>query len=123
MIEWMSAILLCLGASMTLLAGVGVLRLPDLFTRMHAITKAGTLGIGLSLLAVALYYFDLGISTRALAAIAFVLLTAPVGSHLMGRAAYLADYPLWEGTRTDVLGERLAAATAPDEEGEGTEEA
>lgn len=118
MFAWISAVLLCLGALFTLLAAVGILRLPDLFTRMHAITKAGTLGVGLSLLAVALFYLDLGVSTRALAAIAFVLLTAPVSSHLIGRAAYLADYALWEGTRVDMLQERRAEASSKEGRGE-----
>ncbi|MCV6069585.1 monovalent cation/H(+) antiporter subunit G, partial [Escherichia coli] len=44
---------LCLGTLLTLVASLGVLRLPDLYTRMHAATKAGTVGVSCLLLAVA----------------------------------------------------------------------
>lgn len=115
MVEWISAVLLCLGALFTLLAAVGIVRLPDLFTRMHAITKAGTLGVGLSLLGVAFFHLELGVATRALAVILFVLLTAPVASHLIGRAAYMAGHPLWEGTKADVLRDRSDAVASEEE--------
>ena len=86
-----------------LATAVGLLRLPDIYMRMHAITKAGTLGVGLVLLAVAVFFGELGVVTRSLAAIAFVLLTAPVSAHMIGRAAYLDKVRLWEGTLVDEL--------------------
>ena len=86
-----------------LATAIGLLRLPDIYMRMHAVTKAGTLGVGLVLLAVAVFFGELGVVTRALAAIAFVLLTAPVSAHMIGRAAYLDDVPLWQGTLIDEL--------------------
>lgn len=73
---------------------------------MHAATKAGTLGAGLILIAVAFFYADLGITLRSLAAIMFLLLTAPVAAHLIGRAAYYSGIRLWEKTWIDQLKDR-----------------
>jgi multicomponent Na+:H+ antiporter subunit G len=84
-----------------LLAAVGIVRLPDLFTRMHAATKPATLGTALTMLAVAVHFGELGVTTRALLVVVFFVITAPVGAHMIGRAAYLAGVPLWEGTILD----------------------
>ena len=101
--DLISAVLLLIGATFLLLAGVGVVRMPDVFTRMQAATKASTLGAGWVLLAVAVYFNDLGIITRALAGIVFFLITAPVTAHVIGRAAYFLGVPLWHGTTRDEL--------------------
>ena len=103
MSERVSAVLLVAGASFMLLAGLGVLRLPDLFMRLQAATKASTLGVGCLLLGVAVHFQDLGVTTRAVLIVAFFFLTAPVGAHLIARAAYAVGVPLWEGTITDEL--------------------
>lgn len=87
-------------------AGLGVLRLQDVIQRCHAATKAGTLGVGLVVLAVALYFHEVDVTTRAIAIFAFLLLTAPVGAHMIGRAAYRTGVPLWEKTELDELGGR-----------------
>lgn len=92
-----------LGALFSLVAAVGVLRFPDLLTRMHAATKAGTLGAGLLLLAVAVAFADVGVAARAAAGIAFLVLTAPVASHAIGRAAYFCGVHLWSKTEVDEL--------------------
>ena len=105
MSDIISAVLLLGGSFFTLAASVGVLRLPDFFLRMHAITKAGTLGVGLIFLAVAVFFGNLAAVTRALATVAFVLVTAPVSSHLIGRAGYLDRVEMWEGTSVDELRE------------------
>lgn len=81
-------LVLVLGASFSLIAAIGVLRLPDLYTRMHAASKAGAVGGGLILLAVALMSFDTGIALRAIIGIVFLLLTTPVAAHLLARASY-----------------------------------
>ncbi len=101
--EVISGVLVLIGAAFMLLAGVGILRMPDLYTRMSATTKVATLGIGSTLLAVAVYFGELGIVTRALAAVAFVLLTAPVAAHMIGRASYFIGVPLCRETAIDEL--------------------
>lgn len=81
-------VLLVLGAAFSLVAAIGVVRLPDLLTRMHAASKAGAVGGGLVLLAVALMSFDLGIAVRAIMGVSFLLLTTPVAAHILAKASY-----------------------------------
>jgi multicomponent Na+:H+ antiporter subunit G len=84
-----AGVLAILGASFVLLAGLGALRFPDVYARMHAATKASTLGIGLVGLGTVLAV-DAG-SSKILIAVAFIFLTAPAAAHLVGRAAYRAE--------------------------------
>jgi multicomponent Na+:H+ antiporter subunit G len=88
------AFLLLSGALLALIAALGLFRLPDLYTRMHAASKAGTAGSGLLLLAVALQSGDAGTWLKCLAAIAFFFLTAPVSAHLLAKAAASRGQPL-----------------------------
>ena len=101
MTEIAVAFFILAGGLFSLAAAVGVLRLPDILIRMHASTKAGTLGCGLILVAVALHFGEGGITARAIAAIVFLILTAPVAAHLIGRAAYRTGVPLWHGMTID----------------------
>lgn len=114
MSERISAVLLVVGALFMLVAGLGVLRLPDLFMRLQAATKASTLGVGCLLLGLAVHFQELGVTTRAVLVIAFFFLTAPVGAHMIARAGYAMGVPLWEGTLTDELRDaRTARQLAP----------
>lgn len=103
MTDILSAVLLVAGGAVMLLAGVGFVRMPDLFSRMQAATKASSLGVSCLVLAGAVHFGDLAVTTRAVLIIAFVFLTAPVAAHLIARAAYAIGTPLWEGTITDEL--------------------
>ncbi len=105
--ELVSDVLMLLGATFLLLAALGVLRMPDLFTRMQATSKASTLGIGCVLLAFAFHFSGISVNIRVLATISFFFLTAPVTAHLIGRASYFVGVPLWEGTVIDELRGRL----------------
>ena len=98
-----SVILLIIGATFILISALGVVRMPDLYLRMSASTKSSTLGVGTILLATAVYFGELGIASRAIATIIFLLITAPVAAHMMGRAAYFNGVPLWEGSLYDEL--------------------
>ncbi|WP_312796003.1 monovalent cation/H(+) antiporter subunit G [Tianweitania sp.] len=93
-----AAILLLVGSLFTLTAAIGLLRLPDVYSRMHAASKAGTLGSCVILLALAVVEADLAVATRVLAAIVFFIITAPISAHLLARAALTAGYPLWRGS-------------------------
>lgn len=98
---WVAGGLLLLGAFLMLLTGIGLLRMPDIFTRMHAATKSASLGVALLLLAAALVFQDAMVVTKALVTIAFIFLTAPVAASLLGRAAYARRTPLWEHSVLD----------------------
>ncbi len=101
MIDWISSGLVVAGATLALLAGVGVLRMPDVFTRMQASTKASTLGLGCLLAALAIRHPDVSIVMRALSIGAFMMLTTAVSAHVIARAAALTGAPLWQGTSVD----------------------
>ncbi|TQV78492.1 monovalent cation/H(+) antiporter subunit G [Denitrobaculum tricleocarpae] len=103
MIEILVAFFVVSGGLFALVAALGVLRLPDVLIRMHASTKAGTLGCGLILVAVAIFFGEGAITARAVAAIVFLILTAPVAAHMIGRAAYKTGVPLWERTVVDEM--------------------
>jgi multicomponent Na+:H+ antiporter subunit G len=95
------AVLLVSGGAFCFVAGLGLLRLQDVYLRMHAATKAGTLGAGLILVGVAVHFGELGIDIRALLAIAFLVITAPVAAHMIGRTAYRSRVAMWEGSTVD----------------------
>jgi len=103
MIEFVKQGLILSGAVFMFLASLGLLRLPDLLTRMHATTKAATLGATLIMLAVALHFADVAMVTRAFAIIIFIMMTAPVAAHVIGRAGYFVGAKLWSGTVKDEL--------------------
>jgi multicomponent Na+:H+ antiporter subunit G len=96
-------VLLLLGALFSLVAAIGVVRLPDLFSRMHAASKAGPVGSGLVLLAVAVVSADTGVALRAIVGFVFLLLTTPVAAHLLARASYRTSDQLHMNMVTDEL--------------------
>ncbi len=100
-----TGVIMLVGAGFAVIATIGILRLPDLYTRTHAASKAGTLGSGLLLLALAVYSQELDVVTRAIAAIVFFVLTAPISSHLLARSAYLVGYRPEPSTRCDDMAE------------------
>lgn len=109
--EFISVLFLIIGATFILISAIGVVRMPDVYLRMSSSTKSSTLGVGSIMLAAAIYFNELSLASRALAIAFFVLLTAPVAAHLMGRAAYFNGVPLWEGSRYDELKGRYNLAT------------
>lgn len=98
--------LLLLGATLLTLATLGVVRMPDVFTRLQAASKATSLGTGFVLIAAAVYFHDLAAITRALLTILFVLLTAPLAAHLIGHAAHVT------GARTLLITDEWATDDA-----------
>lgn len=114
MIDIAAAVVLLTGAVFVAIAAVGLLRMPDVFNRMHAATKAGTLGAGLILLAVAVAFAEGGVILRAVLAIFFLVVTAPVAAHLIGRTAYRTGVPLWAGSVVDEWSGEAARSTDAD---------
>jgi multicomponent Na+:H+ antiporter subunit G len=103
MAESVALLLILLGAVFMLLAAIGMVRMPDVLTRMHSSTKSATLGVGLIMLGVALVFSDFAIGVRALAIVVFMFTTTPVSAHMIARAAYLSGVPLWQGTLSDEM--------------------
>lgn len=103
----LSAICLLLGASLSLAAGIGVLRFPDVLSRQHAASKPQVLGLLLILVGVGLRLrTGLDVTTLVLVA-AFQMTTAPVAAHMVGRAAYRSRRVRRDRLVVDELGDRL----------------
>lgn len=96
------AVLLCLGSIWVLIAALGIVRMPDVFTRIQVVTKATTFGLGMIMLATALYFGWSGESSRAILAVIFIFITSPVAAHMLARTAYRRkEVALWEKTEND----------------------
>ena len=91
LLQYIAAALVLGGSVFGLLAAIGIVRLPDLYTRLHAASKAGVVGSGLILLAVAMISTDPAVVLRAILGIVFLLLSTPIAAHLLARAAYKAE--------------------------------
>jgi multicomponent Na+:H+ antiporter subunit G len=101
MTDAITIFLLVTGTAFALLAAIAVVRMPDLYTRMHGATKCATLGVGCTVLAVAIQFADMETATAAILIVGFLFLTAPVAAHMIGRAAYRHQVPRWTGTVID----------------------
>ncbi len=109
------AAMMVIGSAFTLVAALGLIRLPDVYTRMHAASKAGTLGSGVVLIALGIEAGDTGTLTRALAGVAFFLLTAPISSHLLAKASYAMGYRLSDISVVDEMPKAPEAANTADQ--------
>jgi len=105
-----------LGIALMIIAGIGLLRMPDLLTRMHASSKAGTLGAILALAAVAIHFGDGAIAVRVVVVCVFLLITAPIASHVIARAAYRTGVPLAPETVIDELADARSQRRRDDRE-------
>jgi multicomponent Na+:H+ antiporter subunit G len=113
-LEVIGAVLMLAGSALSLLAAIGLHRFPDVFARMHTATKPATLGTVL-LLAGAAFVVDDARVTAALALVAALqFITAPVGAHMVGRAAYRAGTELSSATSVDELATAEGTTSASD---------
>jgi multicomponent Na+:H+ antiporter subunit G len=103
--EIIISIFIIIGTFFIISSVIGILRFPDLYTRLHAASKSGTLGVASILIGSFLYflYSEHIVSGKLLLGIVFVLLTAPVASHMLARAAYRSGVPMWEKSVQDDL--------------------
>jgi multicomponent Na+:H+ antiporter subunit G len=111
LLDLVVVLLLVLGSLAVLIAAVGVVRMPDLFTRMQASSKAATLGAILALLASAVAFLDAAVAVRALLIALFLLGTAPVGAHAIARAGYVAGVRMSDPGAPDALEGRYQPQT------------
>lgn len=102
-------LLISIGVIFSLVTALGLVRLPDVYTRTHAASKSSTLGVLCVLLGTFIHFWLIeGIfTTQALIAIAFLFMTAPVGGHFIGRAAYMTGIKVAKETVRDDMGPAL----------------
>jgi multicomponent Na+:H+ antiporter subunit G len=89
------------GCTFLLLAAIGIIRMPDLFMRMSASAKAGTLGVGCMLIALMLHFRDGAVVTKSILVMFFFFLMSPVAAHMIARAGYIVRVPLWRHSVVD----------------------
>lgn len=89
MLELLLSALILIGAGFTFIGSLGLIRLRDFYSRLHAPTKATTLGVGSLLIASAVFFShqDEGLSLHEILVTLFLFITAPVSAHLMAKAA------------------------------------
>lgn len=104
-IELVIAAAMLIGTFLMLVAGIGLLRFPDIWTRMHAAGKAGTLGISMIIAACVVFFInhDHSMLYRGMLAIFFQFLTTPAATHMLSRASYVTEYPVSDRTEIDEL--------------------
>lgn len=85
----------------TFVGAVGLFRLPDVYCRAHAATKADTLGAGFALVAVTAYFGPGAEAVKTAILIGFIYVTNPTAAHAIARAAYSREVPVW--TRSEPL--------------------
>jgi multicomponent Na+:H+ antiporter subunit G len=115
-VEWIAAALLLLGSLLMLLSAIGLLRMPDMYNRLSAASKATSLGAIFLLGGFAVVQPDLSVIGRALATVVFVLVTVPVAAHAIARAGYHDGVPLWKNSTVDEWEGRLEAQRAEQED-------
>jgi len=103
LLDLMAFVLMLLGALFVLLASLGVLRLPDVYCRLSATSKAVPFGLGLILAGAALALGDGSFALQALAIAVFLALTSPIAAHVLGRCAHKTGVPPCASTRRDEL--------------------
>ena len=115
-IELLVALLILVGAVFTLLGSVALLRLRDFYSRLHGPTKATTLGVGSLLLASAIFFSRQGegLSLHEILVALFLFITAPVGAHLMAKAALHLRTPARSGLPGEDLTDSRLEGTATD---------
>src|SRR5690554_4134827 len=103
MIDIIIGVLCTIGAVAILLASIGILRMPDFYLRLSVTVKAATLGVGVLLIAAAIVFNEPEVTSKVVAIILFLLLTAPVAAHMIARTGYRSDITTWKDTWLDDL--------------------
>lgn len=102
-VEFLVSLFLLVGSGFALIGSIGLVKLPDFFTRLHAPTKATTLGVGGVLIASMIFFSSrgTGVSVHELLVTFFLFATAPVSAHLLAKAGTHLGLPTLAEDRDD----------------------
>ena len=105
MIEIVISFFIIVGVFFLIGGSFGIIRLPDVYCRIHAAAKSVTVGVASVMIAAIIYFvaYGYGFSGKNLLAVIFIIITAPVGSHMISRAAYHTGVKIWERSVRDDL--------------------
>lgn len=101
--SYVVAFFLLAGAGFTFIAALGIVRMPDIYCRMHAATKAGAFGVTLMLVALCFAMPTLRTIIEAVLIVVFFYMTAPVAAHMIGRVATLRNLPVWRHRKPEPM--------------------
>ena len=113
MIDLLIVLLASAGVGFMLVSSIGILRLPDVLSRMHAAGKASTVGVTFVLLAAGIFFGEPALLLRMIALIAFIFITAPVATTAMARAAYRTGAARSVHLKYDEMAGTVETETAP----------
>ncbi|MPV50550.1 MULTISPECIES: monovalent cation/H(+) antiporter subunit G [unclassified Pseudactinotalea] len=113
-IEVLAAICFITGSLLTLVAAIGLVRFPDLLSRMHAATKPQVLGITLLMSGLALSFQEVQVAWKVVLVVALQMISSPVSAHLVGRSGYRTKKIPSDLLIVDELRDDLDAAREPD---------
>ena len=99
----LSAFFLIAGSFFIFVASFGMLRFPDIYTRMHAASKSISLGIGTLLIGAIIHFATILIILKAIAVVIFIFMTMPVAAQMISRVAYRRKVYMWDKTRIDEM--------------------
>ncbi|PVY40739.1 monovalent cation/H(+) antiporter subunit G [Pontibacter virosus] len=105
--EIISSVLIIVGVMFMLISTIGLLRFPDFYIRMSAITKGATLGLGFILSGMGIYFNEPDMLLKVMLIIGFTFLTSPVAAHVIGRTAVRNKIPFWQPTNLEEFKEYL----------------
>ncbi len=116
-IELVASLLLMVGGLFILIGALGMVKLPDFYTRLHAPTKATTLGIGCILIASMVLHAlrNDGLSIHELVISLFLFITAPVSAYMIAKAALQRRTPLMDGTLNAASSRQILKRQSPGE--------
>jgi len=114
--ELISSLLILTGVFFMLLSSTGLLRFPDFYTRMSAITKGSTMGLGLILIGLSVYFNKIDVSLKILLILFFTFLTSPVAAHVISRTAVKLRVPFWSRTNIKEFEEYLKRESSSESE-------
>ncbi|MGB1090581.1 MAG: Na+/H+ antiporter subunit G [Oceanobacter sp.] len=114
-LAWVASFLLVMGGLFVLIGAVGMVKLPDVYTRLHAPTKTTTMGIGCILIASMCIHFDggRGLGIEEVVISLFLFITAPVSAYMIAKAALHRRVSMREGTVNSELSERIRDRKGP----------
>ncbi len=99
--EIVSSVLIIIGVAFMLISTIGLLRFPDFYIRMSAITKGATLGLGFILSGMGIYFNEPDMFLKVVLIIGFTFITSPVAAHVIGRTAVRNKIPFWDRTNLE----------------------
>ncbi|USR80272.1 monovalent cation/H(+) antiporter subunit G [Arcanobacterium pinnipediorum] len=108
-LDWVGTVLIFFGSVLTLIATIGALRVPDVFSLQHIATKPQVMSLILLMFGVMLVVRDSAVTWTLLAVIGFQLVTSPISAHVISRAAYRTRRPGMSAFDVDELDSDLLA--------------